>query len=121
LFRVKENQGVSFEVPVGSTTVEAVGTVFSVVRKSRDTAEVVVREGEVRFHTQERKQTIALKKGQIADVDHDDIHLRPAAVSRLDGGATWIAGVVSLNGDMLAAAADKCADPGAGGDTECRE
>lgn len=107
LFKVKKNDAAPFEVPVGSTIVESVGTVFMVERKVHDAAEVMVEQGAVRLHVNKVAEPYVLKQGDTATVDHGKFILGPPEPSQTDGRSAWVEGVVSLHGVTLAEAAER--------------
>jgi transmembrane sensor len=106
LFRVNKEHSTPFDVQVGTTTVRAVGTIFSIENKGTDRAETVVQEGKVLIFTNRHKPFLVMAR-QIAEVDGGRIQLRPPAQSNVDGRLSWTAGLVSFDGEPLEEAAEK--------------
>jgi transmembrane sensor len=106
-FNVSKNERVPFEVPVDSTVVEALGTVFTVKKGALGDSEVVVVEGRVLIHAQERDPGFPLGEGQTADVEQGHVQMRPKEISQLDARNSWTAGVVELRSTKLSEAAER--------------
>jgi ferric-dicitrate binding protein FerR (iron transport regulator) len=106
LFKVRKNDRVPFEVVVDTTTVRAVGTVFSVEKKGVDSAETVVQEGQVEL-VADHKKPFSVSAGEIADIQAGNVWLRTPETSKVDGRLSWTTGLISLDGKTLAEAAER--------------
>jgi len=104
LFRVNKERSVPFEVHVGSTTLTAVGTVFSVEKTGPDWSQTVVEEGEILVSTNPRT-SYQVKARQAAEVKDGEFHLRAASQSNVDARLAWTSGLLSLDGEPLKEAA----------------
>jgi ferric-dicitrate binding protein FerR (iron transport regulator) len=107
LFKVSKDDTAPFDVQVGSTTVRAVGTIFSVENKGDDTAETVVQKGKVLVRTPQHEEAFPVKAGEVAEVDAGEVRLRAPSQSKVDARLSWTAGLLSYDGETLSEVAAK--------------
>jgi ferric-dicitrate binding protein FerR (iron transport regulator)/DNA-directed RNA polymerase specialized sigma24 family protein len=106
LFKVSKGHAVPFDVQVGTTTVRAVGTIFSVEEKGLDGAATAVQEGKVVVLTKEHA-ALLVEAGQIAELGADGVHVHEPDTSEVDRRLMWTAGFLSFDREPLAAVADE--------------
>jgi transmembrane sensor len=100
LFRVQHDSSHPFEVKVGSWTVQAVGTVFSVRKSSPEVAETVVQEGSVVVRGG-KVPAYPVSAGQTARIENGGVQLESPEASKVDARLSWTAGLLSFNGEHL--------------------
>jgi transmembrane sensor len=105
-FQVAKDPARPFTVKAGPVRVTAVGTAFSVYRRTAD-AEVMVTEGVVEAWVEgARGAGIRLAAGERALISDDAaVTKRPVQPSEVDRALAWRSGTIDLSGSTLAAAA----------------
>ncbi len=104
LFKVsKDTKNRPFDVVVGDSKVRAVGTIFSVTRKSAQVAETVVSQGAVEIYSKDA-EIGRVGAGETATVKEGNLQRQKPLPSKIDARLAWTTGQIEFQGESLAEA-----------------
>lgn len=115
-FEVAKNEKVPFIVRVGNTTIQAVGTAFSVLKQS-ESIEVTVTEGLVRvkrkhmdtsLNIQDKLEPVLLRAGQVAQLNESgNKEIREIKAEEIARKLLWQQRMLAFDGDTLEQVVDE--------------